>query len=108
MDFLRLGESLAQNELSEAGLRSAVSRVYYAVFHTVRVTLRVQGRRNIHNRVIDELTGYDWLAGIELDALRDLRNTADYRLDVDLPMADWDRNYRNARQSANYVLERLE
>ena len=97
---MRIADCLVRNDLSEASLRCAIGRIYYAVFHAARLSLRIQGRRNIHNRVIAELTKYDRLAGMELRAIRDLRNVADYRLASDSPPTDWRRSCRVARRSA--------
>lgn len=72
----------------EEHLRSAVSRAYYACFHLARLGLERGGRWsagtvNAHGAVIQELRrrGRQDLAG-RLRDLKDLRELADYDLDV--------------------------
>lgn len=91
-EFLTLAEELAGNA-SEATLRSAASRAYYAVFHLVLEELgpllkiprdasahRIVGRCLRNAGIAEAVT-----LGQTLDSLRDLRNTSDYRLDVASP-----------------------
>ena len=107
-EFLALGESLASRETNEAGFRNAVGRAYYAVFLIARDRLRVTGRRNIHQRVIGELRRADRTAADQLARLRELRGLADYQTEVTDPFQDdWARNWRIARSSATFVLERV-
>ena len=95
--------------MSEASMRTAVGRIYYAVFLTVRETLGVSGRSRIHGRVIGELRRRDRYAGDQLQKLEGLRVVADYQLDVQSAFdADWQRNYRMARRLADYILGRLQ
>ena len=106
-EFLRIAEFLAENAPSEAGFRSAISRTYYGVFHIARLTLNVQGRRNIHHRVIDSLSWENRRAADALDRLRTLRNMADYRLEVEPELTNWQANYELSRTLANEVLDGL-
>ena len=107
-EFLRVADSLVSQDTSEASLRTAVGRIYYAVFLTARETLGVRGRSHIHGRVIGELRRRDRYAGGQLERLEGLRVVADYQLGVQNPFEDdWQRNYQMARRLANFVLERL-
>lgn len=108
LDFLQTAEFLAERDSSEAGLRTAVSRTYYAVLLTAVDSLGVASGRGIHNRAISELTRYDQPAGRQLRELMRLRVLADYDLDVQDPLrTDWRRNYRMARAFAAFVLGRI-
>ena len=108
LEFLGVAEYLANNDATEADFRTAVSRTYYAVFLVVRDRFRVEGRRNIHGRVMGVLRSYDKIAGERFDSLRDLRTLADYRLrDLDTLDRNWEDNYRKARRFAELILERL-
>ena len=108
LDFLRTAEFLAERDSSEAGLRTAVSRTYYAVMLAVVGSLGVASGRGIHNRAINELLKYDRPAGLQLRKLMNLRVLADYDLDVQDPLrTDWRHNYQLARAFAAFVLGRI-
>ena len=108
LDFLRTAEFLAERDPSEAGLRTAVSRTYYAVLLTAVDSLGVASGQGIHNRAIGELLKYDRRAGLQLRKLMNLRVRADYDLDVQDPLrTDWRRNYQMARAFAAFVLGRI-
>ena len=108
LDFLRTAEFLAERDSSEADLRTAVSRTYYAVLLTVVDSLGVIAGQHIHTRAIGELTRYDQPAGLQLRQLKNLREIADYDLDVQDPLrTDWRRNYQMARAFAAFVLGRI-
>jgi|SRR5580704_15724645 uncharacterized protein (UPF0332 family) len=98
-DYLRFSESVASSS-DEATLRSAISRAYYAAFHAGRDLCREleiavdakpidPGERDhsVHARVARALVAHKHPrlrhAGEVLDALRKLRNDADYRLSFD-------------------------
>ena len=107
-EFRRIASLLVLNDSSEASLRTAINRLYYAAFLATRDALGVSGSRTIHGRVSGELRRYDRLAGERLERLFELRRLADYVLDVADPLrTDWQRNYQMARRLANFVLERL-
>ena len=106
--FLPVAESLAGDDATEADLRTAVSRTYYAVFLTAREKFQVEGRRNIHGRVVGALRIYDKDAGLQLKKLIDLRVLADYHLEIQNSSdRNWHDNYRKARRFAAFILERL-
>ena len=102
-----MAEFLAENDPSEAGYRSAISRTYYGVFHIARLRLNEPGRSGIHRRVARRLHSLDSEAGAALVRLRELRNAADYRLQPEPELADWRHNYETAKQLADTVLESL-
>ena len=108
LDLLRVAEFLAEHDLSEASLRTAVSRTYYAVLLAVSDELGVARGRNIHSRAIGELERRDQRAGDQLQRLMRLRVLADYYLDIRHPFrANWQWNYRLARSYANSVVNGL-
>ena len=108
LDLLRVADFLADRDSSEASLRTAVSRTYYAVLLAVSDELGVARGRNIHTRAIGELRRRDRHAGTQLRILMDLRILADYFLDIRDPFrADWQWNYQMARRGANLVVNRL-
>ena len=108
LEFLRVAESLAAGDASEANLRTAVSRTYYAVFLVIRERFGVEGKRNIHGRVIGAVYAYDKAAGERLQKLEALRALADYRLrDLDTLDRNWQDNYRKAHRFADFILQRL-
>ena len=108
LEYLHVAVALTDQDPSEADLRTAIGRLYYAVFLLARESLGVVGRSRIHGRVIGEVARIDRVAAVELEKLFDLRILADYNLDVQDPLRnDWQRNYQMARRLANFVLERL-
>ena len=108
LDYLHVADALTDQDPSEANLRTAIGRLYYAAFLLARESLGVAGRSRIHGRVIGELARNDRVAAVELEKLFDLRILADYDLEVQDPLrTDWQRNYQFARRLAQSVLERL-
>lgn len=84
-DYLTLAEELKDRRESEAALRSAISRAYYAVFCQVRDALKQEGiqlpERDIHYFVWNQYKNRGRsFKGIYIngDGLRANRNTADY------------------------------
>ena len=85
--FFRVAQALSGPGQTEENLRTAISRAYYACFHVARLGLERGGRwqagqMNAHQAVISELRRRNrrHLAA-RLDALRQLREYADYALD---------------------------
>ena len=108
LDLLRVADFLAEHDSSEASLRTAVSRTYYAVLLAVTDELDVERGRNIHSRAIGEMLRHDRQAGLRLHRLKDLRILADYELEVQDPLRmNWRRNYQLARSFANLVVNSL-
>ncbi len=95
-DFLTLANALAAGT-TEAAWRTAISRAYYAAFHTARQLLRDLGFRVPRG---DQAHAYLWMrlsncgdpqlvvAGQKLQDLRGKRNEADYDIDLPLPQAN--------------------
>jgi uncharacterized protein (UPF0332 family) len=91
-EFLDVADDLSMG-LREADWRSAVSRAYYAAFHTARLFLQQCG---FDVPLADQAHAYLWLrlsnsghpdvqtTGTSLARLRQMRNTADYNLDHSL------------------------
>ena len=108
LDFLRTAEFLAERDPSEAGLRTAVSRTYYAVLLTVADSLGVTAGQHIHTRAIGALRRHDSQAGHRLRQLMRLRVLADYYSEIQEPLrTDWRYNYQFARASAAFILGRI-
>jgi uncharacterized protein (UPF0332 family) len=105
-NFLTTADHLAQGA-TEADWRSAVSRAYYAAFHVARRLFTTCGFTVPR---ADRTHSYLWLrlcysgdavvqrAGADLDALRRLRNHADYDVDRPLLQATALSQAQNARQ----------
>ncbi len=94
----------------EACLRSAVSRLYYALFHIALARTRAKGKRSIHRAVVTEVKSKDPALGNQLDALKKLRVQADYYL---VPSGrnistDWKQNWQRASVIASHILPRLQ
>ena len=104
--FLSTADQLAQGA-TEADWRSAVSRAYYAVFHVARQLFTAC---NFTVPRADRAHSYLWMglcncgeaavqrAGAALDALRRLRNHADYDVARPLLQATALTQVQNARQ----------
>jgi uncharacterized protein (UPF0332 family) len=93
-DFLRVARTLALSR-DEADIRSAVSRAYYAAFHAARVLLKALGfvvpradraHEYLYRRLNNCGHGPAADAGRALHALRQLRNKADYDVEMPLPV----------------------
>jgi len=110
-EFYRLGRALGNRGTSEAEIRTAIGRVYYAVFIVARDRMRVRGRGNVHDAVVNRVKrrhGYKSI-GDQLASLRRLRNVADYQmLPDDTQNRNWPANWQRAQMIANKILPRLE
>src|ERR1051326_3332051 len=91
VQFLRLAEWLLAEQRHAAGLRSAVSRAYYAAHHHVKdfvesAGVRIVGSGAAHADVWNHLTNVGdpdiERVGIDLTRLHAARIDADYRLSV--------------------------
>jgi len=86
VEYLELAGELAERRESEAALRSAVSRAYYAVFCKARQTLRDQGfivpRRGAHQFVWEKYQNHRERShrriGLHGERLKNYREDADY------------------------------
>jgi uncharacterized protein (UPF0332 family) len=82
-NFLDLAEVLAAEPNNEAAARSAISRAYYATFHTgrdylVRAGIPIDRSRNAHLQVQDELRHKNETIGQDVKRLHVWRKYADY------------------------------
>ena len=94
----------------EAELRSAVSRLYYALFHVARQRTEVgASTTSAHTAVVIAVKRRDWSTGDQLDSLRKLRTAADYDLVPDPSRAgtDWQANWQRAQAIASHILPKL-
>ena len=94
-DFLTLAKSLvAGDSPTQAQLRTAVSRAYYATHLVTRerlaetAKLAASGTGEDHLNVIAVLKSMGGGLGDQLDRLRILRNRADYNLNLELQIND--------------------
>lgn len=85
-DYLDLAERLATDHATEADLRSAISRAYYAAYHAAAGFVRTRGlltTTHTHEKVWRTLTNdpdpYLARIGIRGNQLRQARTKADYR-----------------------------
>lgn len=98
-DILREARDLFSDNAQEVRYRTVVSRAYYAAFHHTKSYAETQGfkgnkGRSIHRDIINFLAGHknadNRYRSHRLDQLRNLRNRADYRLEMNFgtPMAE--------------------
>jgi len=81
--FMDLAEDLAARANDEAAARTAISRAYYATFHTgrdylVRTGIGLDRSRNAHRQVQDALRTKNAEIGQDLELLHFWRKKADY------------------------------
>jgi hypothetical protein len=87
-DFHKLAVLLAQNQPSEAAIRTAISRAYYACHllgrqRLMRLGWEPKGKGDDHGGVIRELKSRRTRPlGDQLDLLREHREHADYHMDA--------------------------
>lgn len=107
--FLEFARRLAISEDSEAGLRTAVSRAYYAIFLTAREKTGVRDKHKSHEKVIKALKLASKKTGEKLDSLRRLRSVADYDLlPKKLKERDWKINWEWTNMIVDNILSRLQ
>lgn len=53
--FVEVAESLAQDANSQAGLRTAIGRAYYAMFLMAREKTGVRDKQGAHDKVLEAL-----------------------------------------------------
>ena len=107
-DYKAVAQMLA-SQGGEAELRSAVSRLYYALFHVARNQTQVHSRRDTHSKVINAVRTRNKGVGDQLDNLKRLRQAADYD---SIPQGrtispDWQINWQRASQIAESLLPKL-
>ena len=99
--FLEVARDLAAAPTTEAKLRAAVSRAYYAIFLMVRDKAHIIGKDSVHERAKTAVTAKSSAAGGTFQTLRELRTHADYvlrpgDLGFDPAYDDWEDNWKNA------------
>jgi hypothetical protein len=82
-----LAKRLAAQQATEAGIRTAISRLYYAAHLTARQKAWEKGwveesDKPVHARVISSLRRKNRAQGDRLDLLRECREHSDYHLDA--------------------------
>jgi uncharacterized protein (UPF0332 family) len=91
-DFWEVARFLAKNSSSESAIRTVVSRAYYGMIIYIRDILKKELHipfapgENIHN-LIPRYLSYSQVSGAskvanEISHFRDMRNDADYAMDV--------------------------
>ncbi len=109
VEFIRLAETPATHDANEAALRTAVGRLYYAVFLLAREKTGVTDQRQVHERVRTALSSQNRSLASQLGTLGHLRNVADYEMQPHIVQdRDWPNNWVNARRNASRILESLE
>ena len=100
-DIQALGLEIGQTFQTEVAQRTGVSRIYYSVFLEVRDKLGIRDRRRAHDAVKSALQRRTRkLIADQLSDLRELREMADYDLQLD----DWDRKFVRSERLAEQIL----
>jgi uncharacterized protein (UPF0332 family) len=100
-DVYELGNAISTAYNTEAAKRSAVSRIYYSVFLSVRQRFPVSSRtRQVHMDVRAALAkATKRQTGDQFGDLMDLRNEADYDIHTD----GWDSKLLRAKRLADHI-----
>ena len=96
---------------SEAHLRTAINRAYYATFWLARGKTYIQDREQVHTKVIGALKKIPEFrqAWRQLESLYHLRLLADYHSVPENPLdGDWERNWSKARSFAEYLIPKFQ
>lgn len=110
-EFAQLAVELAESTPNESRLRTAVSRMYYAVLWVARERTGTRARARIHEETYRALRRVEkWRAASEqFNTLRHLRTAADYDPVPDNPLErDWQFNWTKANKIAEVILRKLE
>ena len=107
--FLEVARELAASPTSEARLRAAISRAYYAIFLMVRDKVNILGKDAVHERAKTAVAARSSAAGGTFQTLRELRTHADYVLRAGDPgydpaYDDWADNWKNAEWCCTSLL----
>ena len=107
LDFQTVAVNLAQQG-TEADLRTAVGRLYYALFHVAKERTGAKGK-GIHKKVVQAVKKRDNATGNQLDSLRRLRVAADYELvpKDERISRNWQQNWHTAHTIASHLLPKL-
>jgi uncharacterized protein (UPF0332 family) len=109
LEYLELAEELASRPNDEAASRTAISRAYYATFHTGREYLMRTGifldrSRNAHRQVQDALRTQSAEIGQDLEQLHFWRKRADYDI---LQFTDIDEQANSATILARKTIDAI-
>jgi uncharacterized protein (UPF0332 family) len=119
-DFVSVANTLGNKSVpTEAELRTAVGRIYYALYHvTSRRLIEISelqrgNRQEVHSTVVELVKGISLNLGEKLDRLRMMRRNADYRLSVSddgyrASDDNWLKNYLDAKIIADRITPGLE
>jgi hypothetical protein len=107
-EYFQVAQELAAHAPSEAHLRAAVSRAYYAIFLIARDKAHLVGKERLHQMTKAAIQARSFAAGGEYESLRQLLVQADYLLFPDDPAyEDWTTNWRDADYYATSLLDFL-
>jgi hypothetical protein len=108
LDFLQLADELAADDADEAALRTAIGRVYYAVFLLARSKTPIRDRRAAHVRVRESISPTNQRLASLLGGMSKYRDVADYEpTPASSQFRDWRRNWELVRRNADDVLDEL-
>jgi hypothetical protein len=108
LEFLRLADELATDGADEAALRTAVGRVYYAVFLMARAKTGIRGRHQVHERIRQAISPVDDQAASMLGSMSYFRMVADYELIPGNPQFQgWQTVWSRVRRDAATVIAAL-
>jgi hypothetical protein len=108
LDFLRIADALATDDADEASLRTAIGKVYYALFLIARDKTGIEGRATVHECVRAAISPHDHRLASRLGTIGHIRLVADYEVTTRSPQdRDWHRNWEIARRNARFVLRDL-
>ncbi|MDO8635762.1 MAG: hypothetical protein Q7R34_05880 [Dehalococcoidia bacterium] len=115
-DFSEIAQLLITENPDESKIRTAVGRIYYSLFLVPlyhfysngivpkgRITKQPKNRRGMHAVLIDDVKRVNTALGGQLDALRQLRIQADYRLLPDHGFENWPNNLQTAQILAESI-----
>lgn len=108
--YLHFARALAQAPGDEPGLRTAISRAYYAPFLIARTRTGVAlTSSNVHTEVHREVRRRHPPTGSQLAALRRMRNVADYDLLPANPQnRNWAANWQSVDAIVRHILPRIQ
>jgi len=113
--FYQIAEQIVEAERSEATLRTAVGRLYYAAFLKARQVLyrgasvprHLIKKKGEHAVIVEGVKARNWSLGTQLDTLRELRVQADYFLVPSQEYWDWAANWTRAKAIADSLMPKL-
>lgn len=104
-EFFALAQQLATPPTTEARLRTAVGRAYYAVLIATRDRLAITATEGVHGLTVREAKNRYRSYGDQLDSFRRLRTKADYNmLPTDPALPDWPALWNRADALAKRLL----